>query len=182
MSFVGIDVARGCNNRTYTFAPRAASLVDVVEYYNASLDHCFLTSSAGEVAILDAGVTIKGWQRTGRILRAHAVARSGTSSVCRFYLPPLFGDSHFYGRGTAECNATATAHPQFILEDPAFFHVFLPNAGSCAANTKPVYRVFSNRADANHRYLNDRALRDEMVARGWLAEGDGADRVVWCEP
>jgi len=45
-----------------------------------------------------------------------------------------------------------------------------------------VYRVFSNRADANHRYTTDRATRDLMVARGWLAEGDGADTVVMCAP
>ena len=46
----------------------------------------------------------------------------------------------------------------------------------------PVYRVFSNRPDANHRYMTDAALRDQMVSRGWLAEGDGPDRVVMCGP
>ena len=46
----------------------------------------------------------------------------------------------------------------------------------------PVYRVFSNRADANHRYMTDRGVRDQMVASGWLAEGDGADLVVMCAP
>jgi hypothetical protein len=45
-----------------------------------------------------------------------------------------------------------------------------------------VYRVFSNRPDANHRYTIDRAVRDDMVARGWIAEGDGPDRVVMCAP
>ena len=50
------------------------------------------------------------------------------------------------------------------------------------AGTAPVDRVFSNRADANHRYMTDRALRDQMVASGWLAEGDGPDLVVMCAP
>jgi hypothetical protein len=45
-----------------------------------------------------------------------------------------------------------------------------------------VYRVFSNRTDANHRYMVDRAVRDQMVAHGWLAEGDGPDLVVMCSP
>ena len=61
-------------------------------------------------------------------------------------------------------------------------HMFLPNVGVCPANTTPIYRVFSNRPDANHRYMTDTATRDQMVARGWLAEGDGADRVVMCAP
>jgi len=42
--------------------------------------------------------------------------------------------------------------------------------------------VFSNRADANHRYTTERAVRDEMAAKGWLVEGDGADAVVMCAP
>jgi hypothetical protein len=42
--------------------------------------------------------------------------------------------------------------------------------------------VFSNRPDANHRYLTDKAVRDRMVAKEWLAEGDGPDLVVMCAP
>ena len=61
-------------------------------------------------------------------------------------------------------------------------HMFLPVAGTCPIGTVPVYRVFSNRPDANHRYMIDRAVRDQMVARGWLAEGDGPDLVVMCAP
>ena len=45
-----------------------------------------------------------------------------------------------------------------------------------------MYRLFSDRADANHRYTIDRALRDAMVAHGWLAEGDGPDTVLMCAP
>ena len=30
----------------------------------------------------------------------------------------------------------------------------------------PVYRVWNRRADSNHRYTTDRAIRDQMVARG----------------
>jgi hypothetical protein len=28
----------------------------------------------------------------------------------------------------------------------------------------------------------DRTVRDQMVATGWLAEGDGPDQVVMCAP
>jgi len=69
-----------------------------------------------------------------------------------------------------------------VLEDPAFMFMILPAAGVCPMGTTPVYRVFSNRADANHRYMTDPAVRDAMVAIGWLAEGDGPDRVVMCAP
>ena len=61
-------------------------------------------------------------------------------------------------------------------------HMFLPSQGVCAANTVPVYRVYSGRPDTNHRYVTDIATRNQMVARGWMAEGDGADRVVMCAP
>lgn len=61
-------------------------------------------------------------------------------------------------------------------------HVFLPTAGNCPDGTDRVYRVFSDRPDANHRYMTDKATRDEMVAKGWLAEGDGPELVVMCSP
>jgi hypothetical protein len=102
--------------------------------------------------------------------------------VCRYYMPPLFGDSHFFGRGSVECAATGEKNPGFVLEDAAFMQMLLPSAGVCPTNTQPIYRVFSNRADANHRYMIDRAVRGQMIAKGWLVEGDGADFVVMCAP
>lgn len=159
-----------------------AQTATAVEFYHAGLDHYFLTHVPAEIALLDAGTTIKGWTRTGQSFEVYASAASGTSPVCRFYIPPAKGDSHFYGRGTAECNATGAANPTFFNEDPNFFHVVLPSAGACPAGTRNVYRVFSNRPDANHRYAVERAIRDQMVGKGWLAEGDGPDLVVMCSP
>ncbi len=153
-----------------------------VEYYNAALDHYFLTHLDAEIAILDAGATIKGWARTGQSVAVYAGAQTASSPVCRFYIPPAKGDSHFYGRGSAECDATGASNPTFVNEDPQFFHVMLPAGGDCPAGTIPVYRVFSNRADANHRYMVSRTLRDQMAGSGWLAEGDGPDLVVMCAP
>jgi len=163
-------------------AQAGVQLVDVVEYYHARLDHYFLTWRPSEIAALDAGIAIRGWARTGATFRAWATPEAGSSPVCRYYIPPALGDSHFYGRGHAECEATGREQPGLVLEDARFMHLALPSAGTCPANTVPVYRVFSNRADANHRYTTDRAERDRMVARGWLAEGDGPDLVVMCAP
>jgi len=155
---------------------------EVVEYYNASLDHYFITPLAPEQDNLDAGRTPTPWVRTGETFGYFAAAGAGTSPVCRFYIPPGLGDSHFFGRGTAECDATAAKNPSFTLEAASFIHMILPTAGACPVDTEPVYRVFSNRPDANHRYTTSRAIRDQMVAKGWLAEGDGPDLVVMCAP
>ena len=61
-------------------------------------------------------------------------------------------------------------------------HVVLPTMGTCPSGMQPVYRLFNNRPDANHRYTIDKAVRDQMVAQGWIAEGDGADAVAMCVP
>ena len=156
--------------------------VTVVEYYNATLDHYFITPLATEQAKLDAGTTPTRWTRTGKAFAVFESGNASTSPVCRFYIPPAIGDSHFFGRGTAECDSTSGKHPGFVLEAAVFFHTVLPAAGTCPAGTAPVYRVFSNRADANHRYTTDRATRDAMVGNGWVAEGDGPDRVAMCAP
>jgi hypothetical protein len=169
---------KGCANVAYSFAPG----VEVVEFYNMALDHYFITWMAAEIAALDAGTVIKGWARTGHKFRTFTTAQAGTVPVCRFYIPPGLGDSHFFGRGPVECADTHTRFPALVEEDPAFMHMTLPAAGVCPPGTIPVYRVFSNRADANHRYMTDKAVRDLMVAAGWTAEGDGPDLVVMCAP
>ena len=157
-------------------------LAKVTEFHNTVLDHYFITWVADEIAKLDVGTVIKGWKRTGKSFPVYTSAQSGTSPVCRYYIPPGLGDSHFFGRGTVECNATGQKNPSFVLEDANFMHVFLPAAGVCPAATLQVYRVFSNRPDANHRYMTEKAVRDQMVSQGWLAEGDGPDLVVMCAP
>ena len=160
----------------------ALPIATVVEYYNAALDHYFISWITAEIALLDEGVKIKGWTRTGATFRTYTAAQASTSPVCRFYIPPALGDSHFFGRGTAECDSTAAKFPTLVLEDPAFMHLTLPQQGACPSGTTNVYRVFSNRTDANHRYMTDPAVRDAMKARGWTPEGDGPDMVVMCAP
>jgi hypothetical protein len=72
-------------------------------------------------------------------------------------------------------------------ETPDAFFIDLPqtsgmNAGACPAGTINVYRVFDNRADPNHRYMTDPAIRDQMVAMGGIAEGYGPNAVIMCAP
>ena len=177
-----VDAFGGFASRSFTFTTRSGASATVVEFYNTALDHYFITWIGAEIAILDEGVAIQGWRRTGKAFSTLTAARGDTSPICRYYIPPQLGNSHFFGRGASECSATGANNPTFVLEDPSFMHMVLPTGGACPAGTAPVYRVFSNRPDANHRYTIERAVRDEMVTRGWLAEGDGPDLVVMCAP
>jgi hypothetical protein len=163
-------------------ATNSTVTVNAIEFYNAALQHYFFTWHPDEVAALDAATVIKGWVRTGRSFKAYATAQAGTTPVCRFYLPPGSGNTHFYGRDTAECDATSAQNPAFVVEHSTFMYMFLPVQGACPANTTPIYRVYSNSANINHRYVADMATRDQMVARGWLAEGEGADKILMCAP
>lgn len=163
------------------FCKSAAASGSVIEYYNASLDHYFITWAPDEIAKLDDG-TFKGWARTSQSFKVFTASQAGTAAVCRIYIPPGKGDGHFFGRDLNECDGTMSKNPTFILESPSFFYLYPPSAGNCGSGTVPVYRVYSNRADANHRYTTDRVTRDQMVAKGWIAEGDGADVVVMCAP
>jgi hypothetical protein len=159
----------------------------VVEYYNATLDHYFITPLANEIAALDSG-TIAGWTRTGLAFDASASAGAALSPVCRFYIPPQHGDSHFLSASPDECAAVLAKIPvdpsfsDYIEETPAEFYIALPDpvSGACPAGTAPVYRLWNHRADSNHRYTADIATRDAMLARGYVAEGYGPQAVAMC--
>jgi len=45
-----------------------------------------------------------------------------------------------------------------------------------------VYVAGGTGADANHRYMVNASIRDLMVTKRWVAEGDGPDLVVMCSP
>jgi len=53
-----------------------------------------------------------------------------------------------------------------------------PNAVN--AGGVPIYRVFNQRKDVNHRYTTSTAIRDQMVAKGGVAEGYGPNAVALC--
>jgi hypothetical protein len=170
---------RNFANATATMAARA---VTAIEFYNATLDHYFISSLAPDIDALDSG-RIPGWIRTERSFSVYPSQAAGDASVtpvCRIIIPPPFGDSHFFGRSIQECADTLTKFPFMSQETTDAFFVTLPTAGACPAGTVPVYRMFSNRMDANHRYPIDSTVRDQMVGIGWIAEGDGPDQVVMC--
>jgi len=179
--------ANGANGVTYIAviaAPASApTRKAVVEFHNAALDHYFISALDADIEALDSG-RLKGWQRTGLAFDAYLGTAAGTSPVCRFYLPPASGDSHFYSASTTECDDVKAKFPQFTYEAPDVFHIALPDTatGACPAGTKAVYRLWNNRVDSNHRYTGDPTVKAQMVARGYVAEGYGADAVIMCAP
>jgi hypothetical protein len=164
-----------------------ASDATVVEFYRAAADDYFITANADEIGNLDGGIIV-GWTRTGETFRAWAptdVPLPNGNPVCRFYARPQAGlDPHFFTASQAECQAVVDFYsPAWIFESPDVFEVVLPNTfdGSCPAGTVAVYRLYSNRANASHRYVTSLAIRSQMLAAGWIAEGYGVG-VVMCAP
>jgi hypothetical protein len=167
----------------------SAALLTAVEFYNATLDHYFVTASADEIGKLDTGV-LKGWSRTGQSFSVAdpATVAAGMNPVCRFYGLPAAGlDSHFYSASTAECDAVKQRFAgAWELESDDVFKVGLPDAqtGKCAAGTVPVYRSWNGRTDSNHRYTTSLAIQQQMIAKGYVPEGYGAGdaAVAMCSP
>ena len=155
-------------------APIPDGSATVVEYYHQAFDHYFITLAPDEIAALDSGA-FGGWARTGFTFRAWTFQAAGTSPVCRFYLPPATGDSHFYSADPAECDRVRAGNPTFADEGTRFF-IALPDpaSGACPAGTSPVYRFWNRRlGDTNHRYTTSLQVARTMLARGYTAEGYG---------
>jgi len=171
-------------------AGTASGAIPVVEFYNASLNDYVMTANPMEINDLDTGVH-PGWIRTGyRFLGYADAARApaGASPVCRFYVQPAFGDSHFYSADPAECAATQAKFPtQWVYESPAVFYVALPDksTGACPSGAHAVYRFLNNANGLLHRYTAEVDLRDTLIAvGGWTQEGYGNPpaQVVMCTP
>jgi serine protease len=158
-----------------------APATSVIEYYWAARDHYFMTAIPAEIAALDAGV-FAGWMRTGQSFSAHAQPTGFASRVCRFYIPAPYGDSHYFSASPEECAAVQVRFPMFAYESSNAFYIALPdlNTGACPAGTVPVYRLWNNRADTNHRYTTSLTIRRQMLAKGYLAEGYGSNPVSMC--
>ncbi len=174
---------------TTAYVTTAQNVTQAIEYYNAPRDHYFMTAYESEIVLLDAG-HFSGWVRTGQQFQVYSTdpstngLASGLSPVCRYYGLPSFGlDTHFFSASEAECAAVAVKWPaQWVLETPNAFYAYLPDTqdGSCPAGTIPVYRLYNQRADVNHRYTTSLEIRQQMVAQGWIPEGYGEMAVGIC--
>ncbi|HEX6794113.1 MAG TPA: hypothetical protein VF304_09700 [Casimicrobiaceae bacterium] len=153
--------------------PPSAGGQTAIEYYNGTLDHYFITSDPTEVAILDAGQQIPGWQRTGYAFNVYAPDTAAGVAACRFFGVPGVGpNSHFYTILPNEC-ADVKRNPLWIFEG-LVFRVDAPDgAGNCPADRVPVVRMYNNGkgGQANHRYLTSHSEIAEMLVEGWIVEG-----------
>ena len=188
----GASVPNLARNYAGAAAVIPALPVTSVEYYHLGLDHYFISSLQPEIDVLDSG-RIAGWARTGDSFRVFAGAQSGlgwVNPVCRFYIPPAHGNSHFFSASPAECatvlqrSATDPNFSGYVYEAPNAFYIGLPDtsSGSCPAGTVPVYRLWNQRADSNHRYTASAAIKATMLTRNYVAEGYGTDAVIMCAP
>lgn len=165
-------------------------LSPVIEYYYALLDHYFITQFKDEIAALDAGVH-PGWVRTGQSFFAYRPAQGAGQPVYRYYGLPSAGlDTHFFTLGFNEGDlmfliAHASAwEPEsgdaFDLDFPSVVVGDIVVPGSCKQGEVPVYRLWNQRVDSNHRYTTDPAIKAQMIAKGYVAEGYGPDAIMMC--
>jgi len=159
-------------------APALSDERTVVEFYNPLLDHYFLTAEPAEVAMLDRGIVVPGWRRTGYEFKSWAPGTAPGVETCRFFGTPGIGpNSHFFTIDANEC-AIVRANPKWTFEGLAFKAQPIV-ASICAADRAVVWRLYNNGmgGQANHRYLTSRSEIGDMIGRGWLLEGP-----VFCTP
>ncbi len=161
-------------------ATAAEPTAQVIEYYNASIGHYFITAFPEEAAMLDQGIVVPGWTRTGVTWNAWTSAADSATAVpvCRFFGTPNVGpNSHFYTSDPAEC-AKVKQNPDWTFEAIAFY--IEPTASAtCAGKTEPIYRSFfpgAQVSESNHRFLPDLTMFQKMAPASIL-EG-----VVMCSP
>jgi hypothetical protein len=89
--------------------------VTAVEFYNLALDHYFISALQPDIDALDSG-RLAGWARTAesfKVYPSQAAGGAGVNPVCRIYIPPALGDSHFISASPQECNETRAKFPRW---------------------------------------------------------------------
>ena len=150
---------------------RYDSFVPVIEFYNYNLDHYFIASELqADVPALDSGA-FPGWIRTGQTYRGYPQATGAAQPVCRFYIPPQHGDSHFYSASVSECAAVldASTHPA----NPAYPNysgykyeasaAFCRNSGSVCPAAPPMKACGLMSSSLDCRMRSEASIRYETM-------------------
>ena len=143
----------------------------------------FVASFPDEIAALDEGAFGGAWQRTGETFNVWSSPAGGALPTCRFF-NTTFG-THFYTPYAVECaglQANPTWHWQY--EGIAFYLQLPDGNGNCAINTTVLYRLYNNGMGGApiHRVTTSAAVFNDMLAAGWLFEGDGRTFAFACVP
>ncbi|HEY5365921.1 MAG TPA: choice-of-anchor D domain-containing protein, partial [Casimicrobiaceae bacterium] len=167
-------------------ATGSGTKVTVVEYYDATFNHYFITSDLTEIGLLGKP-PFADWQPTGLTFNGYSKISppSGAVGICRFFNDHFLGTStHFYAPHGFGCEATIADFPDWTLEDSQLFYAYVPDAaGNCQAGTIPVYRLYNNGMGGapNHRFTISLAVRQTMLDKGYTPEGNGIG-VGMCVP
>ena len=170
---------QGALRRPDAAAARAGEVVDTIEYYNASLDHYFITAFPEEAADLDAGGQVQGWTRTGysfqelegghgsRQRRVPVLRHAGRRAEFALLHDQRGGVREGEGESGLDLRGARVPRGRAARRPAA------------PPSTQTVTRLYNNGmgGEANHRYLTDAAEIDRTVAKGWLVEGP-----VFCVP
>ena len=164
-------------------------VVAVVEYYNASLDHFFVTSYAERDRGCSTAARWSGWERTGFRFLAYTRAGGRTQPgvpllrhAGRRQLALLLGES---GRSARRSRRSSAA--VWVLETSTAFYIAgaeprerrLPGRAR-----RPVYRFF-NPSELNHRFTAEQTVATDLSTTvGWIAEGYGPGPLLpsMCSP
>lgn len=167
--------------------PQSYPKVVVAEYYNAAFDHYFITIRDREGSLLGKP-PFQDWQPTGLTFNAYDplfAPPSAGVSVCRFFNDHFAPKStHFYAMHGLGCEQTISGFPDWALETSNAFYMLVPdNNGNCPTNSMPVYRLYNNGMGGapNHRFTTYLNVRAQMIAAGWVPEGNGVG-VTFCSP
>ena len=172
----------------------AAVPLTVIEYYNADMDHYFMTSLPNEIALCDvAQPPCAGWARTGKSFKVWPPGTVGQpggnaadTKICRLFNDSFAGTStHFYATPDV-CAQALALFPDWQLETNELFDANMTDAnGHCLqASSSPVHRLYNNGMGGapNHRFTTDNAVVQQMIAMGWTPEGIGDPPAVFCVP
>ena len=165
-------------------SPATAQTLTAVEYYYAAWNFYFFTAFPDEIAGLDAGAYGGVWKRTGQTFSVWRDASSGALPTCRFFTVTFAPkSSHFYTPNAAEC-AGLMSNPNWEFESIAFY-LQLPDVnGNCPPGTVILYRLYDNGMGGapNHRFTTSLAIFNQMIAAGWIFEGDLRTYAFACVP
>lgn len=148
----------------------------VVEFYNTTLDHYFITARQSDVDIILAGGAGPGWVLTGESFKAwlQPPAESfGAAPVCRFYGGYNGGpNSHFFTADPPECDFVKL-NASWTFEGIGFY-IRPASATGCPPGYLGVNRAYNDgfpRNDQNHRFTTSDSSAREMQRKGWIYEG-----------
>jgi hypothetical protein len=164
--------------------PPPAGTTLAVEYYYADWGFYFETAFPDEIAALDAGAFGGVWKRTGQTFSVWPQPTGSASPTCRFFSTTFAPrSSHFYTPFSAECEGVKN-NPNWEFESIAFYIQLADANGVCPAGTVPLYRAYNNGMGGapNHRYTTSLAILNQMIAAGYVFEGNQVTQVFACVP